>query len=56
MQGEPGEPGNPGPPGRQGAEGEKGAYVPELDEMVPGSIGPQGDLGNLKFSFINYWS
>lgn len=44
-KGEPGEEGNRGQPGRQGAEGEPGRYIPELDEMIKGSIGIQGDLG-----------
>lgn len=40
-----GEEGNRGPPGKQGAEGEPGQYIPELDEIIVGNIGIQGDLG-----------
>lgn len=40
-----GEPGNQGPPGKQGAAGEPGQYIPELDEIIQGNIGIQGDLG-----------
>lgn len=56
MKGELGEEGNRGPPGRQGAEGEPGQYIPELDEIIAGNIGIQGDLGwyiqYILFSFI----
>lgn len=45
IQGETGESGNIGPPGKQGSAGEKGQYIPELDEIVTGPIGIQGDLG-----------
>lgn len=45
VKGEPGEEGNRGPPGKQGAEGELGLYIPELDEIIAGNIGIQGDLG-----------
>lgn len=45
VQGEPGESGNQGAPGKQGAEGEPGQYIPELDEIIPGNIGIQGELG-----------
>lgn len=45
IKGELGEEGNRGPPGRQGAEGEPGRYIPELDEIIEGNIGIQGDLG-----------
>lgn len=45
IQGEPGELGNQGPPGRQGAPGEPGKYIPQLDEIIQGNIGIQGDLG-----------
>lgn len=45
VKGEPGEEGNRGPPGKQGAEGELGQYIPELDEIIAGNIGIQGDLG-----------
>lgn len=45
IKGEPGEEGNRGPPGKQGAEGEPGKYIPELDEIIVGNIGIQGDLG-----------
>lgn len=45
FQGELGEPGNQGPPGKQGAAGEPGQYIPELDEIIQGNIGIQGDLG-----------
>lgn len=40
-----GDMGRQGLPGRQGAAGEKGAYIPELDEVIVGSIGIQGDIG-----------
>jgi len=45
IKGEPGEEGNRGPPGKQGAEGEPGLYIPELDEIIAGNIGIQGELG-----------
>lgn len=45
VKGELGEEGNRGPPGKQGAEGEPGLYIPELDEIIAGNIGIQGDLG-----------
>lgn len=45
IKGEPGEEGNRGQPGKQGAEGEHGLYIPELDEIIAGNIGIQGDLG-----------
>lgn len=45
IKGEIGEEGNRGPPGKQGAEGEPGRYIPELDEIIAGNIGIQGDLG-----------
>ena len=45
-QGEIGDAGREGQPGKQGAFGEPGKYIPELDEIVTGSIGIQGDIGN----------
>lgn len=45
IKGELGEEGNRGAPGKQGAEGEPGLYIPELDEIIAGNIGIQGDLG-----------
>lgn len=45
IKGEPGEEGNRGQPGKQGAEGEVGQYIPELDEIIAGNIGIQGELG-----------
>lgn len=52
VKGEPGEEGNRGPPGRQGAEGEPGQYIPELDEIIAGNIGIQGDLGQYTFNIF----
>lgn len=56
-KGEIGDLGYSGPPGRQGAEGEKGAYIPELDEIIMGSIGIQGEPGELGFKLISsqFW-
>lgn len=54
-KGEEGDTGRQGTPGRQGAAGEKGQYIPELDEIIRGSIGIQGDVGkfdNLCNSFV----
>lgn len=55
IKGEPGEEGNRGQPGKQGAEGEPGQYIPELDEIIAGNIGIQGDLGQYRpYTFILY--
>lgn len=37
-----------GTPGRQGAPGPPGLYDPNLDEIIEGSVGVQGEIGRLK--------
>lgn len=52
IQGQLGETGNQGSPGKQGAAGEPGKYIPELDEIIEGNIGIQGDLGLFSLKLI----
>lgn len=56
IKGESGEEGNRGPPGKQGAEGEPGQYIPELDEIIAGNIGIQGDLGRYKYTMCYFFA